>query len=138
MKKLRGYIFSRKFFGERVPQHIQNQIIRNYCKINKMEYLLSATEYAISGSSLMLSKIIREIKEIDGIVFYSLFQLPDKKIKRMKIYKKIIKLKKELHFVVEDIKMNNKQDINDIENILNIKENLPYCLNKLSYEKNYN
>ena len=72
MKKLRGYIFSRKFFGERVPQHIQNQIIRNYCKINKMEYLLSATEYAISGSSLMLSKIIRKSK-IDKLEsnFYS-------------------------------------------------------------------
>ena len=44
-EKLRGYIFSRKFFGERVPQHIQNQIIQSYCKIHKMEYLLSATEY---------------------------------------------------------------------------------------------
>ena len=42
----------------------------------------------------------------------------------MKIYKKIIKLKKELHFVVEDIKMNNKNDIKDIENIINIKANL--------------
>ena len=81
MKKLRGYIFSRKFFGERVPQHIQNQIIRSYCKIHKMEYLLSATEYAMHGSSLMLLKIIKEIKEIDGIVFYSLFQLPEKKLK---------------------------------------------------------
>ena len=55
----------------------------------------------------------------------------------MKIYKKIIKLKKELHFVVEDIKMNNKNDIKDIENIINIKANLPHCLNKLSNEKNY-
>ena len=54
-----------------------------------MEYLLSATEYAMHGSSLMLLKIIKEIKEIDGIVFYSLFQLPEK-IERMKIYKKII------------------------------------------------
>ena len=28
----KGYIFSRPFFGERAPQHIQNIILRDYCK----------------------------------------------------------------------------------------------------------
>ena len=32
MKNLKGYIFSRPFLGERVPQHIQNTILREYCK----------------------------------------------------------------------------------------------------------
>ena len=30
--KLKGYIFSRPFFGERVPQNVQNIILRDYCK----------------------------------------------------------------------------------------------------------
>ena len=33
--------------GERVPQHIQNQIIRKFCEINNLEYSLSASEYAM-------------------------------------------------------------------------------------------
>ena len=41
----------------------------------------------------------------------------------MKIYKKIIKLKR-ITLVVEDIKMNNKNDIKDIENIINIKKQI--------------
>ena len=38
-KKLRGYIFSRTFMGERVPQHVQNIVIRDYCVKNKYDYL---------------------------------------------------------------------------------------------------
>ena len=31
-KKLKGYIFSRPFMGEQVPQHVQNIVLRDYCK----------------------------------------------------------------------------------------------------------
>ena len=58
--KVRGYIFSRAFMGERVPQHIQNQIIRKFCEINNLEYSLSASEYAMKDSYLMLEEIINE------------------------------------------------------------------------------
>ena len=43
----RGYIFSRPFHGNRVPQHVQNMVIRDYCQRNGLNYLLSATEYAM-------------------------------------------------------------------------------------------
>ena len=36
---------SRDFMGERVPQHVQNLVIRNYCNQNNYQYLLSAVEY---------------------------------------------------------------------------------------------
>ena len=36
-KKVRGYIFSRSFMGERVPQHVQNIVIRDYCEKNNLE-----------------------------------------------------------------------------------------------------
>ncbi len=131
MKNLKGYIFSRKFYDERVPQHIQNLVLRNYCQVNKLNYLLSATEYAMKGSSLMLNKILNEIEEIDGLVFYSLFQLPQNKLERQKIYKIIINFKKEIHFAVEDMKIKNINDIEDIEQIIQIKQNLPYCLKSI-------
>ena len=53
-KRLRGYIFSRPFMEERVPQHVQNIIIRDYCSKKDIQYLLSATEYAMKNSTLML------------------------------------------------------------------------------------
>ena len=37
--KLRGYIFSRNFMGERVPQHIQNIIVKDYCDKNDIPYI---------------------------------------------------------------------------------------------------
>ena len=65
MKKARGYIFSRKFLGERIPQSVQNLVIRDYCERNNMMYLLSATEYAMKHSSKVLFKIVNEVnKEI--------------------------------------------------------------------------
>ena len=32
MKQIRGYIFSRPFLDERVPQNVQNLVIREFCK----------------------------------------------------------------------------------------------------------
>ena len=127
-KKLRGYIFSRPFFEERVPQHIQNLVLRNYCEKNNFFFLLSYTEYRMKNSSLMLNSILKNIKDIDGIVFYSLFQMPVDTSERQKIYSKILKSKKELHFAVENIKANTIREFNKIDNIYLIKKTIPNCI----------
>lgn len=129
MKKARGYIFSRKFFGERVPQSIQNLAIRDYCSRNNIMYLLSATEYTMKNSSKVLFKIINEINK-EGIILYSLFQLPNDTSQREKIYKIAIKNKKKIYFALENRILNNKDDIQIIEDIWSIKEVLPNCLKK--------
>lgn len=121
MKKLRGYIFSRPFFEERVPQHIQNMVIRNYCEKNNILFLLSFTEYTMKNSSLMLDSIIKNLNKIDGIVFYSFFQMPTFSSERKKIYNKIIKENKEIHFVVEKMIFKKKNQINLLEDMFNIK-----------------
>ena len=94
MKKLRGYIFSRPFLGERVPQHIQNLVLREYCSRKKLQFLLSFVEYRFENSSLMLEKVLNELNRIDGIIFYSLFQMPQDDKERKVIYKKILSKKK--------------------------------------------
>jgi len=129
MKKARGYIFSRKFLGERIPQSIQNLAIRDYCLRNNIMYLLSATEYAMKNSSKVLFKIINEINK-EGIILYSLFQLPNNSNQREKIYKIAIKNKKKIYFALENRVLNNIDDIQAIEDIWNIKEVLPSCLKK--------
>ena len=79
MSGVRGYIFSRPFMGERVPQHVQNLVIRDYCKKQGIQYLLSATEYALADCYLILQQVLDELPQLDGIVFYSLFLLPEQK-----------------------------------------------------------
>ena len=90
MKQVRGYIFSRPFMGERVPQHIQNLVIRDYCQKKNLNYLLSLTEYAMPGCQLILNQAINELNHLDGIVAYSLFQLPEVQIERELIIKTLL------------------------------------------------
>ena len=50
MKKVRGYNFSRSFMGERVPQHVQNIVIKDFCQKRNFNFLLSVIEYAMPKS----------------------------------------------------------------------------------------
>jgi sporadic carbohydrate cluster protein (TIGR04323 family) len=135
MKKARGYVFSRSFFESRVPQHIQNLVIRNFCKTNNIIYLLSASEYSMKNSYLILKSTIKKLNNIEGIVFYSIFQLPSEINERKSIYKKILKDNKKLYFAVENLTLKTKSDIDKLENILNIQNLLSDSLSKFELKK---
>tara|TARA_B100000767_G_C19660739_1_gene490843 strand:+ start:545 stop:940 length:396 start_codon:yes stop_codon:yes gene_type:complete len=128
MIKIRGYIHSRPFMGERVPQNIQNLVIRDYCEKNNLFYNLSASEYSMSNSHKILDQVIEELKNLDGIVAYSLFQLPIDNKKRYTLLNQIIKKKKNFYFALENMKLVNRDDLEKIENIWLIKKALPDCL----------
>ena len=115
--KLKGYIFSRDFFGERVPQNVQNIVLRDYCKKNKHTFLLSGTEYTFKKSSYILFEILEKLNNYDGILFYSLYQLPEDKEKRKEFFKKIIHKKKQIHFTLENIILKNMKDVDYVEKI---------------------
>ena len=123
----RGYIFSRPFMGERVPQHVQNIIIRDYCAKKNIHYLLSATEYAMENSSLILKQLISDLSSIDRIVSYSLFQMPEDNAERKSIFSKIISLNKEMHFAVEGLSLYDNESFNRIEDIWRVKKTIPCC-----------
>jgi sporadic carbohydrate cluster protein (TIGR04323 family) len=119
--------------GERVPQHVQNIVIRNYCNQNGLYYLLSSTEYVYDQSDKMLEQVLNEAKDLDGVVLYSLYQLPENNKKRERIYKFILRYNKELHFAVEGLKISKKTDIQQIEYLWLIKKVLPNCPQNLSF-----
>jgi len=123
MKKVRGYNFSRSFMGERVPQHVQNIVIKDFCKKNKLNFLLSATEYSMPNSFYILKDLVNNLNGIYGVVAYSLFQMPDDEMERVKMFKKIIKKKKKIFFACENLTLSNLDDINRLENIWSIKKN---------------
>ena len=136
MIKVRGYMFSRNFMGERVPQHIQNNIIRNYCLQNGYQYMLSAVEYAMKDSYLVLNEVIKDKNKINGIGFYSMFQLPEDNISRLNLIKEIIKRKKIAFFCVEGLILKNQNDIDRINTIWLIKKKLSICLKDFSFWQN--
>ena len=123
MIKVRGYIFSRPFMGERVPQHIQNIVIKDYCKKKNILLLLSATEHSFSKSTIIIRQIVKDLKNYNGIVFYSMFQLPEDINFRKEIYKKIILQKKSLFFACEGIEVKTILDSERVENIWLVKQN---------------
>ena len=135
MSGVRGYIFSRPFMGERVPQHVQNLVIRDYCKKKGIQYLLSATEYAMAGSHLILQQIMDELPQLEGIVFYSLFLLPEQKKERDRVCKVILENKKTIYFAVEGLLMSNKIEHERIETIWQVKNILPQCLQKMTLRR---
>ncbi len=121
---LKGYNFSRSFLGERVPQHVQNIVINDYCKKNNYKLSLSATEYVFKDSEYILREVIKSISKYDGLIFYSIFQLPTKKKSREFLYKKLLTKKKIIHFAVEQQFARKKIDFFKIEKIYLLKQTL--------------
>ena len=129
MDKVRGYIFSRPFMGERVPQHVQNLVIRDYCQKHELQYLLSAVEYAMLESHLVIEQVLDELlKSIDGIVMYSIFQLPEKRKQRNQIYNRILESKGILHLAVEGLQIENERQKDRLEEIWLVRQSLPHSL----------
>ena len=133
----RGYVASRPFFGERAPQHVQNIVINNYCSKNNLRYLLSATEVAMPGMYLILEQVLQDHKNIDGIIFYSLFQLPEERPARQKILKTAISNRIDLHFAVESMRVASEQEAVSVDQVFSIQKVLlsPQYSNNLSYIK---
>lgn len=127
MKRLRGYIFSREFLGERVPQAVQNLVLRDYCQRIGAHYLLSASEYAMHDCHLILEQLLDELDGVDGIVAYSLFQLPADNVARTRVIQRILGAGKELHLALEGFSINNVEQIQRIGDTWRVKQTLPDC-----------
>ena len=122
-KIFRGYIFSRRIEGNLIPQRVQNLVIKDYCERHKLFFKLSATEYKMENCYLMLKSVLKNVSFIDGIVFYSIFMLPNIKKERLSIFKSVLKKKKIIRFALEEIELKNYSNIKYIENLYLIKKN---------------
>ena len=131
----RGYISSRKFYGERAPQHVQNIVIRSYCERQGLQYRLSATEHAMRGSFTMLEQLVNDIDAIDGLIFFSLFQLPPRPAERYRVFEKVFRAKKTIHFAVEELVAECFTDARRVNDIIVLRELLPKCLDSTGLEK---
>ncbi len=122
-KGYRGYIFSRKIKGLLIPQKVQNLVIRDYANRKKLFFKLSKVEYSFSGSYIMMKSLIKETKTLDGLIIYSINLLPENKSERKYFLNSFLKQKKKIHFALEEIALDNKNKIREIEDIYFVKEN---------------
>ena len=130
MKKVKGYVSSRLIDGNLISQKIQNLVIREFCKKNRLFYSLSNVEYIYENSYVGLYEIMEKINQLDGIVAFSYHQLPICDYERNKILFEIINLKKIFCFANENFKINDIDSYNNLESIIQIHK----CLkNKNNY-----
>ena len=131
IKECRGYISSREFSGNWVPQHIQNTIIRGFCNNNNFHYLLSAAEYAVADCYMVLDEMAQESSRLDGIVLYSLYQLPQNESRRLGLCELILKNGCSIFSSVENIKITNLDELHNANMVLNLNNILPECISHI-------
>ena len=124
----RGYIASRPINGNRVPQHVQNIVIRDYANRQGMKYLLSATEMSPDNCFIVLNDILSGLDKIDGIIMYSLFMLPNLFDARARIYDLLLKKGKTLHAAVENTALHIEPDTRRLEEVFSLAGVLDDCL----------
>lgn len=108
--------------GRSTPQHIQQLVIRDYCTKRGMRFLLSATEYCMPGCTLILDAVLAELDALDGIVMYSLYQLPTDRAKRQRMYESLFAKGAELHCAAENIAIRNWDDAGRMEDIWLVRD----------------
>lgn len=113
----RGYIGARPLAGSRIPQAVQNMVIRDYAKRNDLHYLLSATEYIMPNCYMALNEVMSELPKIEGVICYSLFMLPHSAERRKLIYSRFIECGAALHAAIEAQTMQCAEDIERWEQI---------------------
>lgn len=117
MKPYCGYIFSRPFLGNRAPQHVQNLLIREHVRKLNGTFRLSATEYAMPDSHMMLRQLLNEAPGLAGIVAYSLFQLPPAAKDRLEVYRRVLEAGSSLHFALENLSVVDADDARRVEDV---------------------
>ena len=118
----RGYIASRPIDGARVPQHLQNLVVREHARRHGLRFLLSATEYAMPDCYMMLEEVLEELPRLDGIVCYSLFMLPRNPERRRAVLSRVLDSGRELHAAAEDLVLRTPSEAEALDDILKLAD----------------
>ena len=113
----RGYVFSRAIAVLMIPQRVQNLVLRTYAEKSGIRYLLSATEYHMPGSHMMLESLYPEFRKLEGVLFYSLNMLPETKAGRRALYAALKKNGCGLRFALEELSASTAAEQRELEDI---------------------
>lgn len=116
-KGWRGYVFSRPINGHTIPQRVQNLVLRTYAEKSGTLYLLSATEYHIPGSYMMLESLYKDLPGVEGLLFYSLSMLPETKAQRRRLYAAVLGAGCGLRFALEELSAASEAELQLLEDV---------------------
>ena len=124
MKKYAGYINLKAINGIIFPSYIQNQMNKRFI-VEELEsdFFLSTNENMYSDNKIVLNSLILEKNRLSGVAMLSAFSLPEKFKVRKKIYSNLIKTKKKIYFIFEKFGIENKKDIDFVEEYLMFRHN---------------
>lgn len=117
----RGYIFSRPISGQTIPQRVQNLVIRSYADRHGLLFLLSAVEYRMGGSYMMLESLYEELPALEGLLFYSINMLPESAGARRILYAAALDAGAGLRFALEELRISRASDVAAIEDVLALR-----------------
>lgn len=126
--KFISYIQNKPFGNYYIPARFQYVILRDYFKKNNKLFSLPQGEPIFSKTSIRLRTIINKLKEFDNLILLSIFMLPDDRIMREEMLKKLLKKKITTHFIFENIIAKNKKKYDKV--LRDIKLNKLINLNK--------
>ena len=140
MKKFAGYINLKKLNGVIYPSSMQNIIMKDFVQSTlKAKFYLSPTEVLQAKFPITLKTLVGKETSINGIVMLSSFYLPESFEVRKKIYDSIFKMKKTIHFILDELVLKKPKDVDIVEEYLIF--NNPFFTEtrvKLNdYEKNF-
>ncbi|MEG4283608.1 hypothetical protein QUB68_10810 [Microcoleus sp. A006_D1] len=121
----RGYIVSRPVRGVSYPHRVQNLVVRDCATRHNLLYKLSATEYAMPGCYMMLSDVLAQLPQLQGIILFSLFVLPQRAEERWAIYDRILEARCELHAALEEMVLKDRSEIESFEEMIQAVLTLP-------------
>jgi sporadic carbohydrate cluster protein (TIGR04323 family) len=134
----RGYIISRPVRGLSYPHRVQNLVVRDYATRHNLAYKLSATEYAMPGCYMMLYDVLAELPQLEGIILFSLFMLPQRTESRWKIYDLVLGAGCQLHAGLEEMVLQDRSEIENFEEMIQAVLTLPNTPMGGYYQKSEN
>jgi len=130
----RGYVTSREFGGARIPVPVQSLVLRDYCTRKGLIYKLHLNENMFPHSYLVLEGMLRDLEALEGILMCSMFMLPQRAQRRIRVYQQLFDQGAELHLVMEDIVIRRPQDTLAVEEVLSAAGWLPQCPTRIPDE----
>ena len=105
-----------------MPVPAQNILYREYANKHRLYFKLSINELFFPNSYLHLFSLLDELDELEGVLMCSIFMLPADVLSRQKVYSRFLDSNCELHFVLESIIIRNAEDVEELEEIFQLKK----------------
>jgi sporadic carbohydrate cluster protein (TIGR04323 family) len=124
-KATKAYTTPRSFGGFQIPITLQSTTLRNYCEKNNLIFHLHVVENQIPNTYLVLEALVEKANQYGGIAMCSVSMLPNDRVHRRLIIKRILEQGCALHFTFEQIVISSVDQTAELEELVSLIELSP-------------